>query len=211
MKKKNLFLTAVLLTLPLLFFSCASTQTSSGPSVVEAGKVTMVDGVSVDMTLFKKWGDCAKYMKETNPAVGSIYLETSSYLRSKGSYGHDSRTSKDDWVYEPSGLKSSFDGYKKTEKDQGAIYNLDFKETDSEIAAKLFSILRENNCKYGYAYINMGDEFRRYTIALKGEKIRFNRYCYYKTTHKYFRERFEKEHGEKFETVYPLLEKEWEK
>lgn len=110
MKKKNLFFTAVLLTLPLLFFSCASTQTSSGPSVVEAGKVTMVDGVSVDMTLFKKWGDCAKYMKETNPAVSSIVV-----YKLRGEYdGADMRKSKDDWVYEPSG---SFDGYKKTEKD----------------------------------------------------------------------------------------------
>ena len=207
MKKNNLFLTAVLLTLPLLFFSCASTQTSSGPSVVEAGKVTMVDGVSVNMTLFKKWGDCAKYMKETKPATGFIHVH-----KYRGEYsGRDTRKSKDDWTYEPSGFISTLSSYANTETDQGQLINLDYKETDSEIVAKLFSILRENNCKYGFANIDMGDEFRRYTIALKGKKLRVNRHSFYKTTNKYYRECFEKEYGEKFETVYPLLKKEWEK
>lgn len=142
-------------------------------------KLTMVDSVECEMTLFKKgtWSkQCVPFMKEQEPRAFSLSVNTDGTVK-------DNRISKDDWFYTPFGLP-----FAKEPSDPGQLVNKDYNENDNESVAQCFQALRENDCVYGIGYVKTSDKITRYMIAVKGKKLIVNRYSWYKETNKDFRE-----------------------
>lgn len=134
-------------------------------------KLTMVDGVEANISLFEKWKGAAKFIKENKPKVGSIQYD----IDENGEISvRDGRKSKDDYIYSPHGFDT------KNENEPGNLVNKDYSENANEYVIKICNVLKDSGCTYGIGYVDFGDKLVRYTLALKGKKLRVNRYNYYR-------------------------------
>ena len=155
----------------------------SAQEAVSQLNVTMVDGVQVNMSFFKKWKEASKFMKENEPTAAAVLVH---YYNGEVKV-KDSRKSKDDWILSPVGLDA------KNENEIGNLVNKDYLESDNAEAAKILTILKETECEFGVGFVNFGDKIVRYVVALKGKKLRVNRYNYYKPSNEDYQALIEKD------------------